>query len=204
MLPAVIVLGALAFLALSRKTPPPVGASQGASSAGIQDYTLQQAGEENTMDWHYMDQLSAERNIDAFLALIREAEANSEYDVIAGGDHFSDYSDHPFIIDAYRPKPAGTTASGAYQMVKGTWLAARNALELEDFSPHSQDLAARWIIEFKRKPAMAYVKAGKFDQAIAALRGEWQAFDLMVEGRYRKMTIGQARALYAENGGSFA
>lgn len=146
---------------------------------------------------------SAETNLAAFLALIRRIEAGDRYDIIAGGDTFTDYSEHPFILAADRPRPAGTTAAGAYQMVVGTWKMARNALGLPDFSPESQDRAAVWIMDVKRPGALADVLAGNFDSAVNRLTEEWDAFKRIKAGTYN-VTLAQARGLYEQNGGTFA
>src|SRR4051812_31132526 len=89
------------------------------------------------------------RNVQAFAALVRYAESRNDYTVIAGGDHFSDFSEHPFIVNPNRARPAGTTASGAYQYVRATWIMARDALALPDFSPASQDAAFPWLLKYK-------------------------------------------------------
>lgn len=149
------------------------------------------------------------KNVDAFLALIRRVEAGDRYDVIAGGDRFTDYSEHPFIVTPDRYRPLGTTAAGGYQMVRRTWMLARDALGLTDFSPTSQDAAAVWLLKHKVPGQHAVnpegtgiyelVEAGRFDEAIDALRREWEAFDKMVRGRYH-CSLAEAREFLAEHG----
>lgn len=152
-------------------------------------------------------------NVSAFLALIRRVEAQDDYGVIAGGERFNNFSEHPFVLNWERVRPIGTTASGAYQMVRGTWMLARDNLGLEDFSPASQDAAAAWLLKFKVpgqnvvKPEgtgiYQLVEAGRFDDAIAALRLEWEAFDRMLKGQYH-VSIAQAREFLAASGGTVA
>lgn len=152
-------------------------------------------------------------NVKAFAALLRELEANGDYQVIAGGDHFQSYAEHPFVREWDRVKPLGTTASGAYQMVRGTWMMARDALGLADFTPASQDAAALWILQYKvpgqnavageGTGVLELVQAGRFDEAIERLRPEWESLDKMVKGRYRT-TLDQARAYLVDQGATFA
>jgi lysozyme len=142
-------------------------------------------------------------NVAAFLELIRQIEARGRYDVIAGNDRFSDFSEHPFILDPRRRRPLGTTASGAYQMIKSTWIAARDALGLPDFSPASQDAAAVWILQFKRPRAWPLVQQGRFHEALKALRNEWEAFDKMIAGTY-PINLARAQAIYEQAGGIVA
>ena len=69
------------------------------------------------------------------------------YNVIQGGGTFSDYSEHP------NRKDDKSTAAGRYQFVYATWLEAKEALDLPDFSPESQDRAAWWLAQrdYKRR-----------------------------------------------------
>lgn len=143
-------------------------------------------------------------NLAAMLALIRAVEPGpGQYQAIAGvrGPAFSDMSEHPFILNPTRTRPLGTTASGAYQMVVGTWKMARDALGLPDFSPASQDRAAAWIIQYKRPASYPYVISGQFLRALAALRNEWEAFDKMLVGTY-PVTLAQAQGIFESAGGT--
>jgi muramidase (phage lysozyme) len=149
-------------------------------------------------DWSTMN---TDNNVTAFLALIRHIEANDDYTVIAGGDHFSDFSEHPFVLNPNRPKLLGTTASGGYQMVKGTWIMARDALGLTDFSPASQDAAAIWILQVKRPGAYDAVAKGDFSIAVSLLQNEWESFAKMMQGTY-PITYNDAQDFYTSNGGT--
>ncbi len=78
----------------------------------------------------------------ALLSVISETESPS-YDLMNGGQHIKDYAAHPGFVGA----GGTTTATGRYQMVKGTWKWAASALGLKDFSPASQDRAAAWLAQ---------------------------------------------------------
>jgi muramidase (phage lysozyme) len=157
------------------------------------------------------------RNVLAFKALLRQLEANGRYDVIAGYPAhadaiFTDFSEHPYVLAPNRPRYIGTTASGAYQMVRQTWALARDNLGLTDFSPASQDAAAEWLLKFKVPGQNAVnpegtgnyelIAAGQFNDAIAQLGPEWESLAKMAQGRYF-MTLAQARDFIVAQGGVY-
>ena len=150
----------------------------------------------------YANTLSQEsKNLDAFLYVIRLIESGNDYNRIAGGARFTSFADHPYILNPNLAKPAGTTASGAYQIVVGTWREARAAEGLADFSPGSQDVAAIYLLE--KRGAFADVIAGNFAGAILKLPAEWDAFKKMLAGAY-PITLAQAQAAYQAQGGMIA
>lgn len=75
------------------------------------------------------------------MGAISATESGGAYNVINGGETFTDMSDHP------RRRGAGgtSTAAGKYQFVEATWDRAAAALNLPDFSPASQEKAAWWL-----------------------------------------------------------
>ncbi len=88
----------------------------------------------------------------ALLNTISGTESAGSYNVVYGGSHFNNYSDHPRIYrkietgpNANKEKPLYSSAAGKYQMLGSTWDKAKAALDLPDFSPASQDKAAWWI-----------------------------------------------------------
>lgn len=158
------------------------------------------------------------RNVAAFKALIRTAEAQGRYDVIAGYPSypdaiFTDYSEHPYVLNPNRERYIGTTASGAYQMVRKTWTLARDGLELGDFTPASQDAAADWLIKYKVPGQDAVnpegtgnyelINAGRFADAIVALGPEWESLQKIAAGRYY-LKMGDALAFIESAGGKNA
>jgi muramidase (phage lysozyme) len=139
------------------------------------------------------------KNLAAFLYVIRLAESGNDYSLITGGAHFSGYADHPFILNPSWPQTK--TASGAYQIIKATWLEAQSALRLPDFSPQSQDDTAMYLIS--KHAAWSNVLAGDFLNAMKKLTGEWDAFKRMLAGTYG-YTVAQAQADYQQSGGLLA
>ena len=69
----------------------------------------------------------------------RQKTRNHGYDVIVGGELFTDYSDHPRKLVTLNPK-LKSTGAGRYQLLSRWWDAASS--NLKDFSPKSQDAVA--------------------------------------------------------------
>ena len=57
-------------------------------------------------------------------------------------------------------KPLPSSAAGAYQFLSGTWDEKAKTLNLPDFSPRNQDLAA--ILLLKGTGSLTDVKKGRF------------------------------------------
>ena len=71
----------------------------------------------------------------------RQKTRNHGYDVIVGGELFTDYSDHPRKLVTLNPKLAKSTGAGRYQLLSRWWDAYRKQLGLV-ISPKSQDAVA--------------------------------------------------------------
>ena len=69
----------------------------------------------------------------------RQKTRNHGYDVIVGGELFTDYSDHRKLV-TLNPK-LKSTGAGRYQLLSCWWDAYRKK-HLKDFSPKSQDAVA--------------------------------------------------------------
>lgn len=110
----------------------------------------------------------------------------SAYTTFYGGAHFSDLSNHPVLTGEMRGVPlsdsmcaaAGygpgcvSTAAGAYQFNVPTWREA-DALgdPLPDFSPESQDEAARRILQ--KIGALSLLENGDVSGAIVRASQRW-------------------------------
>ena len=81
----------------------------------------------------------------AFLRVIRAGETSQgdeAYCTLVGGGRLKEkFDDHPRQTITVRPG-LKSTAAGAYQFLSRTWDECAVALELPDFSPPMQDLAA--------------------------------------------------------------
>lgn len=95
---------------------------------------------------------------------------NHGYDVIVGGELFSDYSDHPRKLVTLNPK-LKSTAAGRYQLLSRWWDAYRKRLGLKDFSPASQDAVA--LQQIKERRALELIDAGDIRQAIDRCSNIW-------------------------------
>jgi muramidase (phage lysozyme) len=80
-----------------------------------------------------------------FLNTIAGPESTGRYNVLNGGEEFSDLSQHPNRVG----KNGRSTAAGRYQFTKATWDEYSKKLGLTDFSPKSQDRAA-WALASDR------------------------------------------------------
>lgn len=166
------------------------------------------------------DATTAGGNIAAFLATIRRAEgteqAGDPYRVCYGYSHtIRDLSDHPAITGEWRGQRlsdamcanAGfgpgcvSTAAGAYQIIKPTWVRLRDRLGLGDFGPYSQDSAAVELI--RTRGALEDVKAGRISDAINKCRNEWAS----LPGNYAKQGQRSAAEIiswFQQSGGQLA
>lgn len=163
-----------------------------------------------------MSSNAADPNVAAFLAAIRYSEGTDRqgdpYRVCYGYTHtIGDLSDHPAItgewagvpLDNLGPRYAGlkSTAAGAYQFIRPTWLAAKKALHLSDFGAESQDAAAVWLID--RRGALDDVRAGRLDDAAAKCAAEWASLPGSTAGQGGR-SRDQLAAAFINNGGTLA
>lgn len=127
-----------------------------------------------------VDSSTGERNLDAFLRLIRVAESADNYRALVGGGEFDSFGGHPYYTEGFRGVPVGnglrSFAAGAYQITRDTfnWLTTRRGFDPGDFGPDAQDEMAVALID--RAGALDDVKAGRFGAALSKLRNEWEAF----------------------------
>lgn len=145
---------------------------------------------ERQYEQHATEQAMSAPNIAAFLSMIAYAEGTDRepdpYAVCYGYRHrVRDFADHPAVTGEWEGerlpddmcRAAGfgpgcvSTAAGRYQITKPTWLRAKRALSLGDFSPESQDAAAVWLI--RQRGALDHVEAGRIGEAVALVRQEW-------------------------------
>jgi lysozyme len=164
-----------------------------------------------------VDANTAQVNLQAFLSALRRAEGTEgqgdAYRVCYGYRHtISDLSDHPAVTGEWLGETlpddmcrnAGfnpgckSTAAGAYQMRKSTWVSVRDALGLPDFSAASQDAAAAELI--RRRGALEDVKAGRFAQAFDKCRNEWASLPGNYAGQGQR-SLGDLLAWVTQAGG---
>ena len=115
---------------------------------------------------------------EALLDTIRLAEGTWKqgedgYRVLFGGELFDNLDHHP---EKFISKGRYTSAAaGAYQFLPPTWKIAKEALNLGDFGPDSQDQAAIFLIQ--RRCALPLADKGKLTpELVAKLAPEWASF----------------------------
>lgn len=159
-------------------------------------------------------------NMQAFLAMIRASEGTNKaadpWRVCYGYRHtIADLSDHPAVTGEWRGEPlppamcegaglaAGcvSTAAGAYQMIKPTWLACKRALGLQDFGRASQDAAALYLI--RQRGAVDAIESGRVADAIALCKREWASLPGAGYGQPERK-LAQLVEVYQAAGGAVA
>lgn len=162
---------------------------------------------------------NADRNVSAFLAMIRRAEGTegpNAYRMLFGGRLFDDFTDHPRLAQQFKDKAGRTlwtTAAGAYQFLAvspiptggrtriDTWDRLQRRLQLPDFGPDSQDRAAVALID--EAGALADVQLGRFEAAVTKCRRIWASLPGAGHNQPER-TAEYIRAAYVAAGGTFA
>jgi muramidase (phage lysozyme) len=128
----------------------------------------------------------------------RQKTRNHGYDVIVGGELFTDYSDHPRKLVTLNPK-LKSTAAGRYQLLSRWWDAYRKQLGLKDFSPKSQDAVA--LQQIKERGALPMIDRGDIRQAIDRCSNIWASLPGAGYGQYEHK-IDSLIAKFKEAGGT--
>ena len=158
------------------------------------------------------EDIAGGKNVIAFLDMIAYSElkgliaiSDRGYNVIVGSTLkkpilFSSYADHPRKVIQINAK-LKSTAAGRYQLLSRYFDVYRKRLNLNDFSPLSQDLIA--IQQIKERKAIPLIKAGKFEEAVAACSNIWAS---LPGNHYWQHTndIAELKAAYIKAGGTVA
>lgn len=105
----------------------------------------------------------------ALLAAISSVESD-RYDMLNGGETFTEYRQHPGRVG----RGGSSTAAGKYQFVVGTWNQTAARYGLTDFSPENQDRGA-WYLAQEQYRALtsrnlyADLQEGRITEAIRVL-----------------------------------
>lgn len=109
------------------------------------------------------------------LDAIAKPESGGRYNVITGGQTFTDYIQHPGVF------VGDSSAAGRYQITSTTWNEYRGKYNLTDFSPVSQDRAA-WYIAQERyarnsggRNLLSDLQAGNLNLVQQYLGSTWTA-----------------------------
>lgn len=147
-------------------------------------------------------------NVGAFLATVRHSEGTDKYPdpyrVCFGGYLLKDLSDHPLLTGEWTGQHwAGgfSTAAGAYQIIKPTWLALKGLLRLPDFTALSQDDAAIQLV--KERGALDLLMGGRVADAIEKCSSVWASLPGSTSGQPQSK-MATLINLYMNEGGSLA
>lgn len=138
------------------------------------------------------------RNVRAFLRVIRQGETNQSADAYRmqfGGGLFNGWQ-HP-----NRPITVGqwtSTAAGAYQFLYRTWSSLVRMYGFADFSPECQDMGAVALIA--GRGALDDVRDGRLDAAIARCAREWASLPGAPYGQ-PTLSLALCRKVFAQYGG---
>ena len=143
-------------------------------------------------------------NMFAFLTMLRYGEGTlgpNGYRTMFGGGLFGSFADHPrkYIRRKSGTKYITSSAAGAYQFLAKTWDDCAATLDLQDFSPTSQDRAAVYLIH--RAGATTDVKAGRLDRAVKKCNRTWASLPGSPFGQ-PVVTMEKVRELFKEFGGT--
>ncbi len=115
--------------------------------------------------------------VQALLSVIADRESRGRYNVINGEAFFNDYSKHP-----NRHAPGRTsTAAGAFQFNRETWIEVASPLGLTDFTPASQRLAAAY--KLKHIGAVAKLEKDDVEGAIFDAAKPWESLPVDKTGK---------------------
>lgn len=147
----------------------------------------------------HVDELLRNKNVVAFLRVIRERESHnrdeSAYRIMNGGQYFT----APPWVHPGRVFPGGTTtAAGAYQVTKRTWGWVAAEMGLKDFSPANQDRFAVGVLAWLG--AINDVVAGNTRAAYTRVSRD-AGWTSLPGGSQQKQTAEQADAVFVKYGG---
>ena len=148
--------------------------------------------------------ITGSANVCAFLDMIAWSElkrlievSDNGYNVIVGSTPnnlllFKSYKDHPRKLVTIN-EHLKSTAAGRYQLLARYYDAYKALLNLNDFSPLSQDLIA--IQQIRERKALQLIKAGQIEMAIRRCSNIWASFPGNNYGQHQN-SIAQLIAVY--------
>ena len=115
----------------------------------------------------------------------RQKTRNHGYDVIVGGELFTDYSDHPRKLVTLNPKlkSTGATLPASFPLVG----CLPQAAWLKDFSPKSQDAVA--LQQIKERGALPMIDRADIRQAIDRCSNIWASLPGAGYGRLEQLRL---------------
>ena len=118
------------------------------------------------------------------------------YTTMFGGGQFTDLSKHPDKVIS--KSGYNSSAAGAYQFLTPTWTGAAKALGLKDFSPESQEQAARYLTKNRGvDPDKIITDFQTFKDNLDKLAPEWASMPYQGES---PDGFGKGRSYYGQGG----
>ena len=103
------------------------------------------------------------------------------YNTMFTGTKFKGFGDHPRKINT--SGNLSSDAAGGYQFLSTTWDRTAKTLNLPDFSPASQEKAARYLVRQRGvDPDAIYTTQEELDKAIDKLSPEWASLPTIKTG----------------------
>ena len=158
-------------------------------------------------------------NVQAFLAMLSASEGtdrppapDNPYRCCFGFKHIiKDLSDHPTITGEWMGESIAnlgpqyahsiSSAAGKYQIIRPTWISAKLALNLHDFTAPSQDDAAIYLI--KQKGALELINSGRVADAINLCHEIWASLPGSTANQ-PQTSFAALMMAYSKAGGAFA
>jgi muramidase (phage lysozyme) len=165
-----------------------------------------------------------DRDVKAFLDMIRRCDAGTEgpdgyrriFKTSDGRPNYvSSWNDHPRVAKRFWSKMANdwrwTSAAGGYQFMAvspipgggstkvNTWDRLQAKLGLPDFSPASQDIAAKQLL--LECGALAKLNAGDFEGAVASASSLWESLP-GAKNKQPQHSMAECRTWFQQFGGT--
>ena len=128
----------------------------------------------------------------------RQKTRNHGYDVIVGGELFTDYSDHPRKLVTLNPK-LKSTGAGRYQLLFSCWWDAYRVVLALRLLSGSQDAVA--LQQIKERGALPAIDRGDIRQAIDRCSNIWASLPGAGYGQFEHKA-GQPDCKFKEAGGT--
>lgn len=131
----------------------------------------------NTMSLDFLKKALLNKNVQAFLTMIRKSEgtdAPDGYKYLFGSTpentvRFTSFADHPNIKEKFRN--GFSDAAGAYQIMYATWEQIKEKYSLSDFTPTSQAICAVELIS--ERNVLQQLMDGNFPVALKGCANIW-------------------------------
>lgn len=131
----------------------------------------------------------------------RQPTKDRGYDVLVGGGLFSGYADHPRQLVDLPRLGIKSSAAGRYQLLARYFDAYKKLLNLQDFSPASQDAIA--LQQIRERRALPDIEAGNIVSAIQKCSNIWASLPGNNYGQHQQQ-LDHLIAAYKRAGGTVA